>query len=144
MAATSLQFAVATHIMTALGYYHGDRIHSDMLAQSLNADPTFVRKSLAKLVRAGLVVATRGKNGSCALARAPERITLRDIYLASEAPNAFELHCYPVEKQCPVSAHFRECMVGVQSAAQRSVEQALAQTTLADIVTQLRKRVKKR
>ncbi len=46
MSATSVQFTVAAHIMTALGFYHGKEIPSATLAESVNADPTFVRKSL--------------------------------------------------------------------------------------------------
>jgi DNA-binding IscR family transcriptional regulator len=42
----------------------------------VNADPTFVRKSLSKLSKAGLVITTRGKNGASGLTRSPKRITL--------------------------------------------------------------------
>jgi DNA-binding IscR family transcriptional regulator len=45
MSATSVQFTVAAHIMAALGYFHSKEISSAVLAESVNADPTFVRKS---------------------------------------------------------------------------------------------------
>ena len=69
MSATSVQFTVAAHLMAALGYNHGKEIPSASLAASVNADPTFVRKSLSKLSKAGLVVTTRGKNGASTLTR---------------------------------------------------------------------------
>src|SRR6266853_2969225 len=72
MSATSVQFTVAAHIMAALGFRHGEKIPSATLAESVNADPTFVRKSLSKLSKAGLVVTTRGKNGASRLTRLPE------------------------------------------------------------------------
>jgi Rrf2 family protein len=144
MAATSVQFAVATHIMTALGYHYGENISSKTLAESVHADPTFVRKSLSKLVKAGLVASTRGKNGSCTLARPPEQITLRDIYLASEAPSAFEIHSYAVEKACPISSNIKACMSAIQVKTQRSIEDALSETTLAEVVRDLQKRIKKK
>jgi DNA-binding IscR family transcriptional regulator len=97
MSVKSVQFAVAAHIMAALGFYHGEEISSATLAESVNANPTFVRKSLSKLSKAGLVVTTRGKSGASVLARAPKRITLLDIYRASAAPPAFAIHSYPVE-----------------------------------------------
>ncbi len=50
MSVKSVQFAVAAHIMAALGYFQGEEISSATLADSVNADPTFVRKSLSKLV----------------------------------------------------------------------------------------------
>ena len=138
MAATSVQFAVATHVMAALGFRYGSHVSSRDLAASVNADPTFVRKAISKLVKAGLVQATRGPQGACALARPPEQITLRDIYLASEAPGAFALHSYPIAKSCPVSSHLNICMEAVLDRTQRRLEEALAQTTLAEIVADLR------
>src|ERR1700740_1683033 len=99
---TSVQFTVAAHIMAALGYFHSKEISSAVLAESVNADPTFVRKSLSKLSKGGLITTTRGKNGASTLKRSPEHITLLDIYRASAAPSTFEIHNYPVEKKCPI------------------------------------------
>ena len=144
MAATSVQFSVATHIMTALGFHYGTEVNSSTLAQSVNAEPTFVRKSLSKLAKAGLVVTTRGKNGACSLARPPEQITLWDVYAASEAPDVFAVHNYPVEKACPVSSNFKGCMSAIQVKTQRSLEQALSRTALSEIVADVRKRMKKK
>ena len=42
MTATSVQFAVARHILTALGFHYGREITSKTLAESVNAEPTFV------------------------------------------------------------------------------------------------------
>src|SRR5258708_40367697 len=140
MSVKSLQFTVAARIMAALGFYHGEEISSATLAASVNADPTFVRKSLSKLSKAGLVVTTRGKSGASVLARAPKRITLLDIYRASAAPPAFAIHSYPVEKTCPVSCNLKECMSRVLSQAQDSFEMALAKITLANLVGQIREK----
>jgi len=141
MAVTSVQFAVATHIMAVLGFHCGTELTSANLATSVNAEPTFVRKSLSKLVKAGLVKTTRGKNGACALARPPAEITLRDIYLASEAPTAIAVHSYPMEETCAISANFKGCMASIQCAVQSSLEQALSTMTLADVLADLRARV---
>ncbi len=140
MSATSVQFTVAAHIMAALGFRRGEEIPSAMLAESVNADPTFVRKSLSKLSRAGLIVTTRGKNGASRLTRSPKQITLLDIYRASAAPPAFAIHSYPVEKRCPVSCHLKECMSAVLSQAQHSFERSLAKMTLANLVGQIREK----
>jgi Rrf2 family protein len=138
MSVKSVQFAVATHIMAALGYHQGEEISSAILAESVNADPTFVRKSLSKLSKAGLVVTKRGKSGASMLSRSPRQITLLDIYRASAAPPAFAIHSYPVDKRCPVSCHLKECMSGLLSQAQSSFERSLAKITLADLVGQIR------
>jgi len=138
MSVRSVQFAVAAHIMAALGYFHGEEISSAILADSVNADPTFVRKSLSKLSKAGLVVTKRGKSGASMLSRSPRQITLLDIYRASAAPPAFAIHSYPVEKSCPVSCHLKECMSRLLFQAQNSFERSLARITLADLVGQIR------
>ena len=139
MSVKSVQFSVAAHIMAVLGFDHGEEISSATLAGSVNADPTFVRKSLSKLSKAGLVVTKRGKSGASVLARPPRQITLLDIYRASAAPRAFAIHSYSVDKRCPVSCHLKECMSAVLSQAQYSFERSLAKITLADLVRQIRK-----
>ena len=142
MSVKSVQFTVAAHIMAALGYKHGEEFSSATLAESVNADRTFVRKSLSKLSKAGLVVTKRGKSGASMLARSPRQITLLDIYRASEAPAAFTIHSYPVEKRCPVSCQLKECMMGLLTKAQLSFERSLAKTTLADLVGQIRRKAR--
>jgi Rrf2 family protein len=137
MSVKSVQFTVAVHIMAALGYQPGEEICSATLAESVNADPTFVRKSLSKLSKAGLVVTKQGESGASTLARTPRQITLLDIYRASAAPLAFAIHSYPVDKRCPVSRHLKECMSEVLSQAQFSFERSLAKITLADLVGQI-------
>src|SRR5579864_479512 len=134
MSVKSVQLTVAAHIMAALGFFPGEGISSATLADSVNADPTFVRKSLSKLSKAGLVVTRRGKSGASVLARPPRQITLLDIYRASAAPPAFAIHSYPVDKRCPVSRNLKECMSRVLSETQNSFEKSLATITLADLV----------
>ena len=140
MSVKSVQFTVAAHIMAALGYYRGEEISSATLADSVNADPTFVRKSLSKLSKAGLVETKRGQSGASVLARPPQKISLLDIYRASAAPPAFAIHSYPVEKRCPVSRNLKECMLGVLSQAQDSFERSLAKITVADLVRNIREK----
>ena len=134
MSATSVQFTVAAHIMAALGFFRGKEIPLATLAESVNADPTFVRKSLSKLSKAGLIVTTRGKNGASTLTRSLEQIRLLDIYRASAAPPTFAIHNYPVEKRCPISCNIKGCMSSVLKKAQNSFENTLDQITLADVV----------
>src|ERR1700747_1706565 len=134
MSARNVQFTVAAHIMAALGFFHGEEVSSATLAESVKADPTFVRKSLSKLSKAGLIVTTRGKNGASTLTRSPEQVTLLDIYRASAAPPTFAIHNYPVEKRCPISRNIKGSMSSVLRKAQNSFENTLGRITLADVV----------
>jgi Rrf2 family protein len=139
MSATSVQFTVAAHIMGVLGFRHGEEIPSATLAESVNADRTFVRKSLSKLSKAGLIVTTRGKNGASRLTRSPQKITLLEVYRASAAPPTFAIHSYPVEKRCPISCNIKGCMTSVLKKAQDSFENSLDGITLADVVAEIRR-----
>src|ERR1700721_3116742 len=138
MSVRRVQFAVPSHIMAALGIYPGGEVGSATLADSVKANPTFVRKSLSKLSKAGLVVTTRGKNGASVLAHPPKQITMLDIYRASGAPPAFAIHSYPVEKRCPVSCSLKESMSAVLFQTQKSLEKSLANITVADFIGQIR------
>jgi Rrf2 family protein len=140
MSVRSVQFTVAAHIMAALGYYHGEEISSATLAESVNADPTFVRKSLSKLSKAGLIVTKRGKSGASMLARSARQISLLDIYRASAAPQAFAIHSYPVHRKCPVSRNLKECMSELLCQAQIGFEKSLAKITLAHLIGQIRRK----
>jgi Rrf2 family protein len=133
----NVQFTVAAHIMAALGFFHGKEIPSASLAESVNADPTFVRKSLSKLSKAGLITTTRGKDGASTLTRSPKRITLLDIYRASAAPPTFAIHRYRELKRCPISRNIKGCMSTVLGKAQKSFEKTLDGITLAEIVGEI-------
>ena len=139
MSATSVQFTVAAHIMAALGFHHGKEIASAILAESVNADPSFVRKSLSKLSKAGLIVTTRGKNGASTLTGSPKQVTLLDIYRASEAPPIFAIHGYPADRRCPVSSNIKECLSSVLEKAQDRFENTLNELTLAEVVEEIRR-----
>lgn len=112
---------------------NGGELRSAVLAGSVNAEPSFVRRVVSKLAKAGLVTTTRGKGGACALARPAAAITVLDIYRASEAPPAFALHAYPVQQGCRVSRNIRGCMAAVLSDAQHDFENNLARRTLAEV-----------
>ncbi|MCP1118550.1 RrF2 family transcriptional regulator [Robbsia andropogonis] len=130
MSTKNVQFSIAVHILASLGYHEGAEVRSAELAESINAEPTFVRRTLSRLTKAGLVSATRGRNGACRLGRAPESITLLDIYRASEAPPTSCMHTYPVESRCLISVNIKDCMQSVLEDAQRGFEARLAEKTL--------------
>ena len=73
-------------------------VTSAHLAESVNTSPSFVRRTLAKLSKAGLVETATGKAGACWLARDARAISLLDIYRAVDAPKAFAIHSYSEQK----------------------------------------------
>jgi Rrf2 family protein len=135
--AVSTQFSIAVHMMVGLGYAGLPDVTSARLAASVNTSPSFVRRVLAKLSKAGLVSTTMGKSGSTALARDPKEISLLEIYKAVEAPKAFAIHDYPVQRECKVSCEIKASMEKVLEKTQDSMEKSLAEISLADVIADL-------
>ena len=132
------QFSIAVHLMAGLGFAPAGDATSARLAQSINTSASFVRRTLAKLSKADLVETTMGKNGSCALARDPRKISLLDIYRAVDAPKTFAIHDYPEQKSCPVSCRIRSAMINVLAKTQQSFEKSLSGITLAEVIGELK------
>src|SRR5262245_16808339 len=131
--AVNTQFSIAVHLMAGLAY-RGDReTTSTFLAASVNTSPSFVRRTLAKLSKANLVVTSTGKSGACRLAGKPSKITLLDIYRAVEAPKAFAIHTYAKREVCPVSCNIKAALEGALAKTQAAMEAALGKITLAEI-----------
>jgi Rrf2 family protein len=139
MASVNTQFSIAVHVLAGLEKY-GPVVTSEGLAGSVNANPAFVKRVLAKLSKAKLVRNTVGKSGGCSLARRPKDISLLDVYNAVGAPRAFAIHDYPSVKTCLVSSNIKRVMGTVLESAQRSLEVDLKKTTIEDVVVKLAKK----
>jgi Rrf2 family protein len=139
--AVNTQFSIALHMMATLGVgceREGEMTSSE-LADSVNAAPSFVRRVLSKLSKAGLVQTRTGKTGACSLAKKAKDISLLEIYEAVEAPKAFAIHSYPNQKTCRVSCNIKTAMEKVLNRTQKSMEQSLSKLTLAELVEDLKK-----
>ncbi|MDX1951886.1 MAG: Rrf2 family transcriptional regulator [Verrucomicrobiota bacterium] len=137
--AVNTQFSIAVHLMASLGYRCEQETTSALLAMSVNASPSFVRRILAKLSRAGLVETATGKAGACWLARDPEKISLLDIYNAVEAPQVFAIHDYNVNKQCAVSCNIKAALNKALQQTQGAMEKSLVRISLAEIISEVKK-----
>jgi Rrf2 family protein len=135
--AINTQFPIAVHLMAALGYRSGRDTTSAQLAMSVNTSPSFVRRTLAKLSRAGLVETATGKAGACWLAKDARHISLLDIYRAVDAPKAFSIHHYTEQKACPVSCHIKAALDKALGKTQKAMETSLDDISLAQIVSQV-------
>ena len=138
--ARNIQFSIAVHLMAGLAHGCGKDITSGNLAMSVNTSPSFVRRVLAKLSKAGLVETATGKAGACWLAKDAKDISLLDIYLAADAPRAFSIHRYPAQKGCSVSCNIKMALEKALTKTQQAMEASLDKSSLADIVGDLGKR----
>jgi Rrf2 family protein len=124
--------------MTALGDHHHEPVTSAHLTASVRAHESQVRSVLSKLVKAGLVVTARGRNGFSALSRPAHTISLLEIYQAVEAPPVLSIHEYPKEKTCRTSSTHKEAMAELLQDTQRAFEARLGQRMLSEMVAKAR------
>lgn len=137
--AVNTQFAIAVHLMAGLGYRCSQDTRSAQLARSVNTSASFIRRTLSKLSKAGLVTTTKGKNGSCKLARDATKISLLDIYRAVGAPEVFSIHHYKPQKPCPVSCRIKDSLGKVLLKTQNAAETSLARISLAEVLADIQK-----
>jgi Rrf2 family protein len=137
--AVNTQFSIAVHILAGLACGCDQRgVTSGHLAESVNTSASFIRRTLAKLSKAGLVKTTTGKAGACWLARDAKKISLLDIYRAVDAPKAFSIHTYSEQKECFVSCHIKTALEKALAKTQKAMESSLAETSFAQIVSDVK------
>lgn len=136
-----LRFPTALQIVLGIQIAHDDgvRCTSQKLADSLGVKASFVRKLLVPLSREGIVAATLGKGGGVRLAREPDSITWRDIYLAVTEEKKLWVAREDVPCQCVASANIVQFFEYLAGEAEGLVLQLLASRTVADSVAQIRK-----
>jgi DNA-binding IscR family transcriptional regulator len=66
-------------------------------------------------------------------------LSLLDIYEAVDAPKAFAIHRYPVQKRCPVSCGIKPSLEKALVKTQKSMEESLARISLADVIADMKK-----
>ena len=137
--ATNTQFSIAVHLMLGLGLMCERELTSADLAMSVNTSPSFIRRILSKLSKANLVSTTTGKSGFSSLAKPADQISLLEIYKAVDAPKTFAIHDYPSQGFCEVSCNISSVMQKVLNKAQNSFETTLGETSLAEVIADIRK-----
>lgn len=136
------RFAVATHILTFLAYQAGEPATSELIAASVNTNPTFIRRLLTQLAKAGLTRSQLGAGGGALLAHEASGITLLDVYRAiDEEQQVFALHDAP-NPACPVGRNIDVVLRGRMIEAERALQAQLAKTTIADLAADIAKRNK--
>src|SRR6266498_797814 len=96
------RFAVSVHVLSYLAYKAGVQTTSAEIASSVDTNPVVIRRLLAALVKARLVVPQKGAAGGFSLASAPKNITLLDVYRAVETQTDLGLSRLAPNHKCPV------------------------------------------
>ncbi len=78
--------SIALHAMALLANGEDAPMTTRTIARRLKVSSNHLSKVLQRLAKVGLVEAVRGKGGGYTLGRAPERMSLKEIYEAIEGP----------------------------------------------------------
>jgi Rrf2 family transcriptional repressor of oqxAB len=138
-----IRFPTALQIMLSLALAEEQSVShlsSSLLAESLGANPSFVRKLLVPLVQSKLLCSQMGKAGGVRLARPAAEITLRDIYRAVVADTKIWAPRTGIPHRCLVSSNVQGYFEELIDDAQESILSMLGQRTLLQALTELERR----
>ena len=136
MAANS-RMTIAVHALAwmALAQRQGHEVlTSDQVAASVNTNPVIIRRSLGDLGRAGLVRVRHGAGAGWCLARAPEEITLLEVYDAVGQGPPFGMHHTEPSLECPVGKGIRPALGQVYGEIGQALRRELALVSVADVL----------
>jgi Rrf2 family transcriptional repressor of oqxAB len=127
--ATPTWFRVAVQALVVLAE-NDVACSSNVIAHELKAHATFLRRVMALLVHAQIVVAREGRDGGYRLARPADKITLAEVYQATKAI------CQPEETTLKEMEHANvKCFLDkVASEVEQALFTILDRYTIASIV----------
>ncbi|WP_125768055.1 Rrf2 family transcriptional regulator [Lapidilactobacillus wuchangensis] len=122
----------AVHVLAFVMIYQGGDLSSGMIAESIEANPSMVRRLMARLSKAGLLVSRAGSVDP-KLGRPANEITLLDIYRSIEDNQRFLHIDEKTNPECIVGGNIQATLTEVYDEVQRAAEAKMATVTLADI-----------
>jgi Rrf2 family protein len=130
----STQLSDAVHILAYIAVFSkSDTVTSDILAASIETNPTNVRKIMGKLRQHGLIHTVNGRPKPT-LSRPVEDITLYDVFISvNEDTRLIEVddHTNP---RCIIGANIQQTLEKEYARLQQAAENEMKQVTLADIL----------
>lgn len=129
----STKFAVSIHILSLIALKKEESITSDYIAGSVNTNPALVRRLMSGLKKAELIQ-TQTKIGVTGLLKAPEEISLLEIFKAVESrQDLFAIHS-DTNTSCPVGSKIGCVLEDINGKVQSEFEKELGNLHLSDIL----------
>ena len=121
-----------------------EKVNSSVLAGSIGVNPVIVRNVMGNLKEAGLISISQGKSG-ISLTKTPGQITFYDVYKAVDSVNEdglFHFHENP-NPECPIGKNIHKAMDSKLERVQMCMEEEMRKITLADVMTDIQRELKK-
>ncbi|WP_276353435.1 RrF2 family transcriptional regulator [Cohnella caldifontis] len=129
-------FVIAVHSLVLLAHLPEGMATSDEIAENVCTNPVRVRKVMSCLRKNGFLDTREGSGGGYKLCRAPEEITLADVYRSLAAGSLAPNWCSgDPKKDCVVSSNMAEVMAGVFCEADRQLEAYFERITIGSMLS---------
>lgn len=133
------KLSIALHVLGHMAVKPDEPFTSEQMAAFAATNPVVIRRTLGQLRGAGLVTSERGKSGGWKLAKAPDAISVADVYRAldeklyvgNKGGNENPPHC---AIEIGLSGAISEGLKRAEVMFQQSIES----TTLKDLAAALR------
>ena len=136
----SVKVSHAVHILVFIYTAEGIPLSSNKIAESIHTNPGCVRQMMSLLRNAGLLKSVTG-HPKPELAKAPEEISLLDIYKAVEGNKPLlhlDTHTNP---ECGIGVNIQFALQDFYDKVQREAEESMAAIKLSDIIDRFYERI---
>lgn len=134
------KFSVAVHILIMFSESK-EKLTSEKIAKSVNTNASYIRKVIAQLKNAQILVREKG-TFDYYLARDKSSITLLDIYKAVDTQKKLFVHDKS-NLACPVGANINAVLDPIVDEAEKQLENSLAKKTLAQVIESIKEKIVK-
>ncbi len=136
----STKVSDAVHILSFIHLNPKGDLSSAAIAKSICTNPSYVRMLMAALKRGGILAGTRGA-AAPRLTRAPEEVSLLEVYRAMEGEKPLlhlDTHTNP---DCGVGVNIQLALKEHYDSIQRATEQKMSEISLADVLKSYHERI---
>lgn len=123
----------AVHVLSYVEIYKDGDLSSNAIADSIESNPSLVRRLMSSLVQGGLLE-TRPGSVSPKLTRPTNQITLLDIYNAIEIDHNFLHVDETTNPACVVGGNIQDALNDVYAKVQQDAEASMQQVKLSSII----------
>lgn len=135
---TNSKFTLAIHALLMIAYFDNKKITSEDVARSVGCNSVIVRNVFKDLRNANLLN-TKSGNGRNELAKPANKITLWDIYEATESSdpdNIFKMH-YSQDALCPIGSNIKGLLNTHFIDGINAMKKKFEKVTIASLIKQL-------